>query len=345
MSDLLRAPDSKDAPRPLADRLRPQSFAEVRRTGSSARPWRADALIRSGSPGSLVFWGLRAPARDDHWRGCSRMKRPRLRADLAIFSGVAEFEEDIRGSAFASMHGRGTLLFVDEIHRFNRARNRIPFAVMETGTVTLIGATTENPSVRTQRSASVARARDDVSGRSTGSHRRLLERRSREGKNLRSTKTRARPVAMADGDGRAHRDAWRKNIWRARRNGRKSSTAPSSRRSCNGARRSTTKAQEDHYNLISALHKTVRGSDPDAASIISHACSMAAKILFIARRVVRMAIEDIGLADPQALVVANAAKGRLRFSRQPPKENWRSAGGRLLRDRARNRTPPMAFKA
>ncbi len=210
---------------------------------------------------------------------------------------------------------------MDEIHRFNRAQLDAFLPVMEDGTVTLIGATTENPSFELN-AALLSRARVLLfRALDPGAIARLLARaEDLTGQALPLTEeARGVLVRMADGDGRAALTL-AEEVWR--------SAAPGETFDADGLqqivqRRAPVydKAQEGHYNLISALHKTVRGSDPDAA--LYYLCRMldaGEDRLFIARRLVRMAVEDIGLADPQALVVANAAKDAFDFLGSPEGE-------------------------
>jgi putative ATPase len=217
--------------------------------------------------------------------------------------------------------GQGTLLFVDEIHRFNRAQQDSFLPVMEDGTVTLIGATTENPSFELN-AALLSRARvlvfrplDETA----------VEKLLVRGEGLMERplpldeEARAALLVMADGDGRAALTL-AEEVWRAARPGEVFDKA---RLADIVQRRAPIydKGQEGHYNLISALHKSVRGSDPDAALYyLARMFDAGEDRLFIARRVVRMAVEDIGLADPQALVVANAAKDAFDFLGSPEGE-------------------------
>jgi putative ATPase len=217
--------------------------------------------------------------------------------------------------------GQGTLLFVDEIHRFNRAQQDSFLPVMEDGTIVLIGATTENPSFELN-AALLSRARvmtfralDELAVE------KLLRRaESIEDKSLPlDAEARAALVRMADGDGRAALTL-AEEIWRA--------AAPDEHITLAQLtdivqRRAPIydKSQEGHYNLISALHKAVRGSDPDAALYyLARMLDAGEDRLFIARRIVRMAVEDIGLADPQALAIANAAKEAYDFLGSPEGE-------------------------
>ena len=219
--------------------------------------------------------------------------------------------------------GQGTLLFVDEIHRFNRAQQDSFLPVMEDGTVTLVGATTENPSFELN-AALLSRARVLVFRPldARGARKTARARGSAiEGRTL-PLDPRSPRLAHPHGGRRRTRgaDARRRSVAR-RAPGRDLRCGATCRRSCSGARRSTTRSQDGHYNLISALHKSVRGSDPDAALYYLAACSTPAKTRSTSRRrIVRMAVEDIGLADPQALVVANAAKDAYDFLGTPEGE-------------------------
>jgi putative ATPase len=219
------------------------------------------------------------------------------------------------------MQGRGTLLFVDEIHRFNRSQQDALLPVVEDGTVILVGATTENPSFELN-AALLSRARV-LTFRSLDEDalEKLLARaEALEGRPLPlDPDARTALVRMADGDGRAVLTL-AEEVWRAAGEGEVFDTAGLA---AVVQRRAPIydKAQEGHYNLISALHKTVRGSDPDAALYyLARMLDAGEDPLFIARRVVRMAVEDVGLADPQALVVANAAKDAYDFLGSPEGE-------------------------
>jgi len=217
--------------------------------------------------------------------------------------------------------GQGTLLFVDEIHRFNRAQQDSFLPVMEDGSVTLIGATTENPSFELN-AALLSRARVLVFRALTGDALESLVARAErvEEKPLPLTgQAREALIGMADGDGRAMLTL-AEEVWRAARPGE----ILDAERLVEVVQRRAPiydKAQDGHYNLISALHKCVRGSDPDAALYyLARMLDAGEDPLFIARRVVRMAVEDIGLADPQALVIANSAKETYDFLGSPEGE-------------------------
>ncbi|MFN3892854.1 MAG: replication-associated recombination protein A [Beijerinckiaceae bacterium] len=323
MSDLFAASSlDKNAPRPLADRLRPAKLEDVagqdHLLGSGGALTR---LLRSGSLGSLIFWGPPGTGKTTVARLLANETNLHFTQISAIFTGVADLKKVFEEARKRRAAGQGTLLFVDEIHRFNRTQQDSFLPVMEDGTITLIGATTENPSFELN-AALLSRGRvmtfraldEEAIGK-------LLARAEEvEGKTLPLDEdARAALVRMADGDGRAALTL-AEEIWRAAGEGE---IFDSAKLADIVQRRAPIydKAQEGHYNLISALHKTVRGSDPDAALYyLARMLDAGEDPLFIARRVVRMAVEDIGLADPQALVVANAAKDAYDFLGSPEGE-------------------------
>ncbi|MEQ9835947.1 MAG: replication-associated recombination protein A [Roseitalea porphyridii] len=300
---------SHNAPQPLADRLRPRSLDEV--VGQdhllgSGQP--LGRMVASGRLASLILWGP---------PGCGKTTIARLLADRtdlaftpisAIFSGVAELRKVFDAARQRRGAGQGSLLFVDEIHRFNRSQQDAFLPVVEDGTITLVGATTENPSIELN-PALLSRCQVLVLKRLDDAALDLLIGRAEaaEGRALPLTaEGRSALKAMADGDGRYLLNmaemlfdlgAAQEALDAAGLAGAVQRRAPV-----------YDKAQESHYNLISALHKSLRGSDTDAGLYwLARMLTGGEDPLYIARRLVRFAIEDIGLADPQAVHQAVAA--------------------------------------
>jgi putative ATPase len=300
----------KSAPRPLADRLRPERLADV--VGQDhllGADGVLSRMLNSGSLGSLIFWGPPGTGKTTVARLLAHATDLRFEQISAVFSGVADLKKVFEAARGRRQAGRGTLLFVDEIHRFNRAQQDSFLPVMEDGTVTLVGATTENPSFELN-AALLSRARVLVfHPLDEAAIAQLLTRAEQvEGRPLPlDADARAMLVAMADADGRAALTL-AEEVWRAARAG-EVFTPEQLQKVVQRRAPLYDKSQDGHYNLISALHKSVRGSDPDAALYyLARMLDAGEQPLYIGRRLVRMAMEDIGLADPQALVIALAAK-------------------------------------
>jgi putative ATPase len=296
------------APHPLADRLRPRSLTEV--VGQDhllADEGPIGRMVANHKLSSMILWGP---------PGCGKTTIARLLAqdtDLvfeplsAVFSGVADLRKVFDGAKKRREIGQGTLLFVDEIHRFNRAQQDAFLPVVEDGTVILVGATTENPSFELI-GALLSRAQVFVLRRLDDNDLETLLKRAEShlGRRLPLTgEARTALRAMADGDGR-----FLLNL--TEEIGQLQSEHPLGpdelARLVQRRAPLYDKAQEGHYNLISALHKSLRGSDTDAALYwLARMLAGGEDPVYILRRLTRAAVEDIGLADPQAVVQALAA--------------------------------------
>ncbi|WP_313102775.1 replication-associated recombination protein A [Brevundimonas sp.] len=321
MSDLFEASGIHAPDAPLADRLRPQTLAQVVGQDNLLGPGgRIRRMIEAGRLGSMILWGPPGTGKTTIARLLAKAAGYEYQSISAVFSGVADLKKAFEAARMRRAAGQQTLLFVDEIHRFNRAQQDGFLPFVEEGIVTLVGATTENPSFELN-GALLSRSQVYVLKRlDDAALDQLLDRAAAlmERPLPLTTEARQAMLALADGDGR-YLLTMSEVLFDLPEG------EPLDVQALAGVLQKRApaydKSREEHYNLISALHKSVRGSDPDAALYwLARMLNGGEDPLYLARRIVRMAVEDIGQADPLSILVANAAKDTYDFLGRPEGE-------------------------
>ncbi|HXZ28821.1 MAG TPA: replication-associated recombination protein A [Terriglobales bacterium] len=320
------SPEGVDRSRPLADRMRPRTLEEFVGQEHILAPGKALRLqIERDDPGSLLFWGPPGVGKTTLAKIIARMTRSEFIEFSAVLSGIKEIKQVMADAEKARQYGTRTIVFIDEIHRFNKAQQDAFLPHVERGNIRLIGATTENPSFEII-GALLSRCRVYVLNPLSEEQIVALLRRALEDKERGLGQT---PVTVADDVLRkiaAYASGDARSAYNVLEVAANTALAQSGREITDQIVHDALqrrvllydKAGEEHYNLISALHKSVRNSDPDAALYwLGRMLEAGEDPLYVARRVVRMAVEDIGLADPQALALTMAARDAVDFIGMP----------------------------
>ncbi len=318
------ADDSVDRSRPLADRIRPRTLDEFVGQEHILAPGKPLRLqIERDDPGSLIFWGPPGVGKTTLAKIIARMTRADFIEFSAVLSGIKEIKQVMADAERARQYGTRTILFVDEVHRFNKAQQDAFLPYVEKGSIRLIGATTENPSFEII-SALLSRCRVYVLNPLTEEQiitllkRALADQERGLGEMIlrASDEVLAKIAAYSSGDARSAYNVLEVAAGTVGPNGEITEQVAQDALQKRILR--YDKAGEEHYNLISALHKSVRNSDADASLYwLARMIESGEDPLYLARRLVRMAVEDIGLADPNALSLTIAARDAVDFLGMP----------------------------